>query len=406
MIFFGDQKKVLTGLKILQEIGLGYLTLGQSSTTLSGGEAQRIKIANQLQKKDTGDTLYVIIEPSIGLHHDDIKTLLQLFDRIKQKGNTIVCIEQNETVINWSDWHVELGPKSGAAGGMVVYQGNPRKGLGNTRNKAKKEVPNKRVNNEIILNGVTTHGLKNIDVRIPKNQLTVVTGVSGSGKSSLVYDTLFAESNARFTESLSTYNRSFLQQNSEAKMVSFSGLGPAIGINRKGGTPSKRSTVGTLSGVYDAFRLLYSRIAQQEGEIYTAQHFSFNDHLGACPNCEGLGVKRKCDPDKIIISREKSIFEGAISANKAVAYYADVNGQFMATLEEVAKQKKWNIDRPWQQLEDNVKEVILYGTGDAIWNVTWEFNTKSRTGTQSLSAKWLGLCNYIDDEYQLSLIHI
>jgi len=118
--FFIDQKKVLTGIQILQEIGLGYLTLGQSSTTLSGGEAQRIKIANQLQKKDTGDTLYVIIEPSIGLHHDDIESLLQLFDRIKQRGNTIVCIEQDEKVIGWSDWHIELGPQGGAGGGQII----------------------------------------------------------------------------------------------------------------------------------------------------------------------------------------------------------------------------------------------------------------------------------------------
>jgi excinuclease ABC subunit A len=350
-----------------------------------------------------GDTLYVIIEPSIGLHQDDIETLLQLFDRIKQKGNTIVCIEQNEAIIARSDWHIELGPKSGAAGGTIVYQGIPRLDQKNARTEIKKEAPYTLLQNEIILNGVTTHGLKNIDVRIPKNQLTVVTGLSGSGKSSLVYDTLFAESNARFTESLSTYNRSFLQQNSEAEIVAFSGLGPAIGINRKGGTPSKRSTVGTLSGVYDAFRLLYSRIAQQEGEIYTAQHFSFNHHLGACLECEGLGVKRKCDPDKVIVSRDKSILEGAISVNKTVAYYADVNGQFMATLKEVAKRQLWNIERPWQQLENEVKDVILYGTGDAIWEVTWAFNTKSRTGTQSLKAKWLGLCNYIDEEYQRKL---
>ncbi|WP_020535891.1 ATP-binding cassette domain-containing protein [Lewinella cohaerens] len=416
--FFDGHKKVLTGLKILQEIGLGYLTLGQSSTTLSGGEAQRIKIANQLQKKDTGDTLYVIIEPSIGLHHDDIKTLLLLFDRIKQKGNTIVCIEQSEAIIGWGDWHIELGPKGGANGGEVVYQGIPRdnraeaqrrrgliandlQSLAIGANKTEQTVSLDRlVHKEIILNGVTTHGLKNIDVRIPKNQLTVVTGVSGSGKSSLVYDTLFAESNARFTESLSTYNRSFLQQNSEAKIASFSGLGPAIGINRKGGTPSKRSTVGTLSGVYDAFRLLYSRIAQQEGETYTAQHFSFNHHLGACPECEGLGIQRKCNPDEVVIAREKSIFEGALSVNKAVAYYADRNGQFMATLKEVAKQLQLNIDRPWLQLEEEIKEIILYGTGDAVWNVTWDFTTKSRTGTQSLSAKWLGFCNYIDEEYQ------
>ncbi len=403
MAFFRDQIKVLSGLKILQEIGLGYLTLGQSSTTLSGGEAQRVKIANQLQKKDTGDTLYVIIEPSIGLHNDDIKSLLHLFDRIKEKGNTIVCIEQNETIINRSDWHIELGPKSGKEGGTIAYQGIPEVHQENGRVEIKNHASKTSNQNEIILNGVTTHGLKNIDICIPKNQLTVVTGISGSGKSSLVYDTLFAESNARFTESLSTYNRSFIQQNSEAKISSFSGLGPAIGINRKGGAPSKRSTVGTLSGVYDLFRLLYSRIAQHEGKIYTAQHFSFNHHLGACPDCKGLGFKRKCDPDMVIVSPDKSILEGGVSVNKAIRYYADENGQFIATLKEVVQQKKWNIERPWQQLESEVKDVILYGTGDAIWNVTWKFNTKSRIGTQSLTAKWLGLCNYIDDEYQRKL---
>lgn len=400
VIFFADEKKILAGLNILQEIGLGYLPLGQSSTTLSGGEAQRIKIANQLQKKDTGDTLYVIIEPSIGLHHDDIHTLLDMFDRIKQRGNTIVCIEQNEAVIGWSDWHLELGPKSGTAGGRIVYQGIPRIAPKQADQKVHQKPPESSVSHEIILNGVCTHMLRNIDVQIPKNQITVVTGVSGSGKSSLVYDTLFAEANARFTESLSTYHRSFLQQNSEANIASFSGLGPAIGINRKGGTPSKRSTVGTLSGVYDAFRLLYSRIAQQEGEIFSAQHFSFNHHLGACPVCEGLGTQRRCDPDSVIVDHESSIFRGAISANKAIGYYADINGQFMATLKEVARQKHWNIDRPWQELEEEIQEVILYGTGDAVWDVTWEFTTKSRSGTQALSAKWLGLCGYIDDEYQ------
>lgn len=401
--FFEDQKKVLAGLQLLQEVGLGYLTLGQSSTTLSGGEAQRIKIANQLQKKDTGDTLYVIIEPSIGLHHDDINSLLQLFDHIKKKGNTIVCIEQNEAIIEYCDWHIELGPESGAAGGTIVYQGKPERMSEPVHIAPEKATPKSNVSHEIVLNGVTTHGLKNIDVRIPKNQLTVVTGVSGSGKSSLVYDTLFAESNARFTESLSTYHRSFLQQNSEAEIASFSGLGPAIGINRKGGSPSKRSTVGTLSGVYDAFRLLYSRIAQHEGENYTAQHFSFNHHLGACPHCDGLGVKLTCDPNEVIVAPHLSIWEGAVSTNKAMAYYADVNGQFMATLKEVAKQKNWNIDRPWQALEDEIKEVILYGTGDEIWEVTWEFTTKSRTGKQALTAKWRGFCNYIDEEYQRKL---
>ncbi|MFK7757679.1 MAG: excinuclease ABC subunit A, partial [Flavobacteriales bacterium] len=401
-------RKVLTGLEILKEIGLGYLPLGQSSTTLSGGEAQRIKIANQLQKKDTGDTLYVIIEPSIGLHHDDIKSLLQLFDSIKKKGNTIVCIEQDESVISHSDWHIELGPSGGAEGGGLVYEGVPREyslpivGV-ESEPCEPADSSTGHYKNEIILNGVTTHGLKHIDVRIPKNQLTVVTGVSGSGKSSLVYDTLFAESNARFTESLSTYNRSFLQKNSEARIASFSGLGPAIGINRKGGAPSKRSTVGTLSGVYDAFRLLYSRIAQHNGAIFTAQHFSFNHYLGACPACEGLGVNRKCDPEEVIVNEDKSIWDGAVSENKAVGYSADLNGQFMATLKEAAKQNGWNLEQPWEDLSDELKNAILYGTGDTEWEVTWNYTTKSRTGTQELTAKWLGLCHYIDDEYQRKL---
>jgi excinuclease ABC subunit A len=394
------RKKVVVGLTLLKEIGLGYLTLGQSSTTLSGGEAQRIKIANQLQKKDTGDTLFVIIEPTIGLHHDDIKSLLLLFDRIKQKGNTIVCIEQNETVINWSDWHIELGPTSGMGGGEVNHQGIPQLVNQTENNEVEPKEPTVLNMTDILLNGVTTHGLKNINVRIPKNQLTVVTGVSGSGKSSLVYDTLFAESNARFTESLSTYNRSFLQQNSEAKLESFSGIGPAIGINRSRTTPSKRSTVGTLSGIYDTLRLLYSRIAQHEGLNYTAQHFSFNHHLGACPECNGVGLKLKCDPDEVIIAPNKSILDGAISSNKAISYYSDANGQFMATLKEVAKQNNWDMERPWCELEKEVQYVILYGTGDTIWNVKWEFTTKLRTGTQDLSVKWLGLCEYIDEEYQ------
>ncbi|WP_449301290.1 ATP-binding cassette domain-containing protein [Pseudofulvibacter geojedonensis] len=392
-------KKLIDGLLLLQNIGLGYLTLGQSSTTLSGGEAQRIKIANQLQKKDTGNTLYIIIEPSIGLHYNDIKSLLQLFDVIKEKGNTIVCIEQDETIIGHSDWHIELGPKSGQAGGNIVYQGIPKEQVGTVQDEIK-TVTEDTTANEIILNGVTTHGLKNIDVRIPKNQLTVVTGVSGSGKSSLVYDTLFAESNARFTESLSTYNRSFLKQNSEAEISFSAGLTPAIGINRKGRVTSKRSTVGTLSGVYDAFRLLYSRIAQEEGKAFTAQHFSFNYHLGACPDCQGMGVQRTCNPDSILVNPSLSILNGAISTNKAIGYYANINGQFIATLKEVAKQQGWNINTPWVALDDEIKQIILYGTGDAVWDVTWEFTTKSRTGVQELSAKWLGFCNYIDDEYE------
>jgi excinuclease ABC subunit A len=376
------------------------LTLGQSSTTLSGGEAQRIKIANQLQKKDTGNTLYVLTEPSTGLHHQDIKTLLDLFEQITEKGNTIVCIEQDEQIIQHSNWHIELGPESGRRGGTILHQGPPKR-LSEKEQKTTQAI--NRKTDEIVLKGVQTHKLKNIDVWIPKNKITAVTGLSGSGKSSLAYDTIFAEANARFTESLSAYNRSLIHQTNEAIIAESEGLGPSIAMRRKAGSNSNRSTVGTLSGIYDSIRLLYARIGAQSGKNYSAQSFSFNHHSGACVSCGGLGVQLKCDPDAVIIDPEKSIFDGAVTTNKAVKYYADVHGQFMATLQTLAAQRKWDLSLPWQELTGDQQHIILYGGDDTEWEVEWTFKTKSRTGTQQLKAKWLGLCTYLDDEYQRRL---
>lgn len=395
--FFKGYKKIELGLKVLEEIGLGYLRLGQSSTTLSGGEAQRIKIANQLQRKDTGNTLYVIIEPTIGLHYSNIQSLLKMFDRIKKNGNTIVCIEQDLTVIEASDWHIELGPNCGVNGGELVYQGAPE---------IKKDVNNKIEpslsivdNGWIELSGITTNQLKNINVRFPKNKISVVTGLSGSGKSSLVYDTLFSEANTRFTESLSTYNRSFIQQNNNAKIKSSSGLGPAIGLNRKASNFSSRSTVGTLTGIYDSIRLLYSRISQHQTQSFTAQDFSFNHHLGACSNCKGEGIILECNPNSIIIDHSKSILSGGLSTSKGVKYFTNPDGQFLATLKQVAKVNLWNLNTIWSDLDKEIQDVVLYGTGDKEWDVKWEFKTKSRSGVQHIKSKWLGFCNYINDEF-------
>ena len=400
VLFFEDERKVLTGIKTLQSIGLGYLTLGHSSTTLSGGEAQRIKMANQLQKKESGKTLYVITEPSTGLHYQDVKTLLDLFSQITEKGNTIVCIEQDQQIIQNCDWHIELGPESGKEGGKIVHQGAPKP--------SEIDVPiteNSSTNakHEIVLKGVETHNLKNIDVCIPKNQITVVTGLSGSGKSSLVYDTLFAEANARFSESLSTYNRSLIYTNNEAVLAESHGLGPCIAMRRKRGSTSNRSTVGTLSGIYDSIRLLYARIGGQNGTSYSAQSFSFNHHSGACVACGGAGVQLKCDPDAVIVNREVSLFAGAISTNKAVNYYGGEHGQFMATLQALADHNKWNLTLPWNELSTQQQEVILYGGDETEWEVEWTYKTKSRTGTQQLKAKWLGLCTYLDDEFERRL---
>lgn len=399
--FFADYPKVCKGLHVLQELGLGYVTLGQSSTTLSGGEAQRVKIANQLQKTDTGNTLYIVVEPSIGLHHANIASLLDMFDAITAKGNTVVCLEQSAAILDHADWQVELGPFSGSAGGEVVHLGPPRETT--QLEEIEPLTADAEALDAIVLKGVSTHGLKKIDVRYPKEQLTVVTGVSGSGKSSLAFDTLFAESHARFTESLSAHSRTFIQQSNPAKLESAIGLGPAVGLQRRMGALSKRSTVGTLSGVYDVLRLIYSRIAQEAGSSYSAQHFSFNHHLGACTTCAGLGYELKADPDLIITDPTRSVLDGACSTNKAVKYYADPGGQFMATLRTAAAVKGWDLDVPWHGLSDEVKHMVLYGTGDQLWDVEWTFTTKGRTGTQSLQTKWEGFCHYIQDEYERRL---
>jgi len=405
--FFHDStNKIITrirkGLEILKEIGLGYLTLGQSSTTLSGGEAQRIKIANQLQKRSSSSDLYILLEPSIGLHNSDIQTLLDMFDRIKSNGNTIVCVEQDERVISSSDWHIELGPEGGKNGGEIIYQGVPDPSKSQTFQKSNNR-NTKRSNNhslqQINLSGIQTNGLKNVNVSIPKQQLTVVTGVSGSGKSSLVYDTLFSEASARFSESLSTYSRSLVQQNSTAKLEAFSGMTPAVALRRRNRQNNKRSTVGTLTGIYDHFRLLFSRIASNEEVNLTAQHFSFNHHLGACETCKGMGVVETCDPDRIVVDPNKSLLDGALSENKALRYYSNPNGQFMATLETIASQKKWNLSLPWNQLSGEIQQVILYGTGKKVWEVIWNFKNKSRSGIQELETTWMGFCGYINDEF-------
>lgn len=285
--FFTNIPSIKHKLETLQKVGMDYIKLGQSSTTLSGGEAQRIKLAKELVRPSTGNTLYIFDEPTTGLHFHDIKHLLEVLHELVERGNTVVVIEHNMDVVKTADWIIDIGPEGGQGGGEIVATGTPEKistmstptghavheALHNNpkekaalvlknekaRRKRKKERATEEIR-DITITGAEQNNLKHLDVSIPREKLTIFTGPSGSGKTSLAFDTIYAEGQRRYIESLSPYARQFVKQMPKPKVGHVEGLSPAIAIEQKSHSGNPRSTVGTMTEVYDYLRILYARI--------------------------------------------------------------------------------------------------------------------------------------------------
>ncbi|MBQ7466543.1 MAG: excinuclease ABC subunit UvrA [Clostridia bacterium] len=289
-------KEIKSRLTFLSDVGLDYLTLSRSAGTLSGGEAQRIRLASQIGSALVG-VLYVLDEPSIGLHPRDTKKLIKTLEKLRDIGNSVIVVEHDEETIRAADHIVDVGPKAGVHGGQIVAQGTVDDIIASEKSltgkylsgERKIEIPKKRREPDgryITIHGASQHNLKNIDVKFPVGLLTCVTGVSGSGKSSLVNDILYPE--------LATH------LNGATKLVGgkcqaidgIDFLDKVVVIDQTpiGRTP--RSNPATYTGVFTPIRDIFASTSDAKARGYTSSRFSFNVKGGRCEACGGDGVNK------------------------------------------------------------------------------------------------------------------
>ncbi|WP_199497069.1 excinuclease ABC subunit UvrA [Helicobacter pylori] len=285
-------KEILERVFFLYDVGLGYLTLGRDARTISGGESQRIRIASQIGSGLTG-VLYVLDEPSIGLHEKDTLKLINTLRNLQKKGNTLIVVEHDKETIKHADFVVDIGPKAGRHGGEVVFSGSVEELLQNNHSTAlylngtkkierpKFEPPKEKHFLEI--KNVNINNIKNLSVQIPLKQLVCITGVSGSGKSSLILQTLLPTAQTLLNHAKK------IQSLNGVEIVGLEYLDKVIYLDQAPIGKTPRSNPATYTGVMDEIRILFAE--QKEAKIlgYSASRFSFNVKGGRCEKCQGDG---------------------------------------------------------------------------------------------------------------------
>lgn len=304
--FFADSIEVLTRLRPLSDVGLDYLKLGQPVPTLSGGEAQRLKLAGFLAeaqsqsnrgRKARCGTLFLFDEPTTGLHFDDVARLNSAFRKLLAAGHSLIVIEHNLDVMWAADWLLDLGPEGGQGGGRVIAEGDPealahaakthtgralaayREAIdGQSLQQARPLIASdivmateteagsrmrEQARHSIVVHHARENNLQNIELTIPRNALSVITGVSGSGKSTLAFDVVFGEGQRRYLESLNAYARQFVQPATRPDVDGVFGIPPTVAIEQRTSRGGRKSTVATLTEVYHFLRLLYVKLGQQ-----------------------------------------------------------------------------------------------------------------------------------------------
>jgi len=288
-------KEIHERLTFLVNVGLDYLTLNRSATTLSGGEAQRIRLATQVGSRLVG-VLYVLDEPSIGLHARDNKRLLDTLKGLRDLGNTVLVVEHDDETIREADWIIDLGPAAGEHGGRVIAEGTPKQILAHPKSltgaylsgRKQIEIPDKRREGNgktLRIIGARANNLKSIDISIPLGKLVCITGVSGSGKSTLMSDILYNALAAKLMGARTSAGE-------HEKIEGIEHLDKIINIDQSpiGRTP--RSNPGTYTSLFDEIRKLYAELPESKVRGYKPGRFSFNVHGGRCEACQGQGELR------------------------------------------------------------------------------------------------------------------
>ena len=390
---FVEHRSVTRILETLQEVGLGYVTLGQASPSLSGGEAQRVRLAREVTKAKAGD-LVLLDEPTTGLHPGDLGRLLDVLDKLTANGCTVVVVEHQPDVIAAADWRIDLGPGGGPEGGRLQHCGPPVAEKQPQVTPRAKPRASRRSSDAISVRGARAHNLQGVDVEFAKGRFTVVTGVSGSGKSSLVRDVVAAEATRRLLECLSVYERQSVREGPEAPVDSLTGLGPttiidAGGTNLGPGGPAAeqaaRTTVGRSSDLDRLISLVLARAGVRTclacgsdsvrrgsptpeaawacgacgaAAVPIEPRHLMGSPVSICPQCLGLGVEREFDFDKVIVKPDAPFGSGIFGGPLAWVHVTSADRLLRALI------RRYDFDpttTPWSEMSDEARHAILFG---------------------------------------------
>jgi excinuclease ABC subunit A len=378
--FFASELLISSVCKILSQLGLGHLTLGHPLSELSGGEAQRLKLVPHVIEGSRGRSLFLFDEPTTGLHVRDVERLLELFELLVHQGHSIICVEHNLRLIAAADWVIDLGPEGGHRGGEILKEGTPNdfvrntsgsqsrlsltahylkefvERYGDTRKAArsrkskqhKSPSPERRSPRAIQIRGAKEHNLKDVNLDIPLNTLVTLTGVSGSGKSTIAKDILYAEGQRRYLDCLSPYARQFIKELKKPAIDDIRNVQPTICVYQHTFQPSALSTVATMSEVYNFLRLLYAKVGVQYCPDHPDQAISplSAEQIAAVIKSSYTGSVRILAP---IINKKKgnhrAVFERALDTEISEVR---VDGVFAAPSrfaeEGLAKTKSHSVD--------------------------------------------------------------